>query len=492
MPILIYDKEIENSKDNKEFIAMLDCQVFGDKRISAAVSLLITRMQEEGTAILRRLGGNRATEVKFGRILKNKKVTMDKLLETITSPICDKVSDLHVLAIQDTSEINFQSNAGRVSGLGTVGHGTGVGLFIHPMLTLDADSGACLGLSAAEVWCRHKKKAANYGSLPIEEKESNRWLSNSIAAKKQLKKAKMVTIIADRESDIYEEWARIPDDKTHLITRVSYNRLLLDGNKLYSYTDDLPVESTYDFDVPRRKNRAARTAKMEVRFSKVSIKRPAKKSKDLPESIELFVVDTREIDCEHIPKKDRVHWRIFTTHKVETVKQALQIVAWYRERWNIEQLFRTMKKQGLDIESSQLETADKLMKLVVLAMHTATRTMQLVLSRDSDVIRPISDVFNAEEEVFLQALLPTLEGKRRTQMNCKKPNTLSWATWIIARLGGWKGYRSEAKPGPITMKRGLDKFYSQLSGWEMANAFQKSNKSNAILEEINGIRKVYE
>lgn len=173
------------------------------------------------TVCLRRLGGNRATEVKFGRWLRNKKVKLMELIEHCfwkTSPL---VENLHVLAIQDTTELNYQAHANRTTGLGTVGNGTDKGFFMHPMLTLEADTGACLGLSGLKIWARQREEERKYWQLPIEEKESYRWLEVAEQAKKNLSKAAMVTIIANRESDIYEEWARIPDAKTHVLTRVS-------------------------------------------------------------------------------------------------------------------------------------------------------------------------------------------------------------------------------------------------------------------------------
>jgi hypothetical protein len=88
----------------------------------------------------------------------------------------------HVLAIQDTSELNYQAKAGRKRRLGTVGNGTDVGLFVHPVLVVDAADGGCLGLAHAQVWCRMRYKAPNYRQLPIEKKESHRWLKGADGA----------------------------------------------------------------------------------------------------------------------------------------------------------------------------------------------------------------------------------------------------------------------------------------------------------------------
>jgi hypothetical protein len=94
-------------------------------------------------------------------------------------------------------------------------------------------------------------------------------------------------------------------------------------------------------------------------------------------------------------------------------------VDWYRFRWMIEQLFRTLKKQGLDLESSQLEQGESLMKLAVLAVQVAVTTLQLVLSRDGQAEQPISVVFNHKEIVLLSVLLGQYEG--RTSKTEKSP-----------------------------------------------------------------------
>jgi len=428
-------------------------------------------MHQHKTVCLRRLGGDRATEVKFGRWLRNKKVEVPELIEQTLQKTEPLTQGLHVLAIQDTTELNYQAHAKRTRGLGTVGNGTDQGIYLHPMLTLNAETGACLGLSGLKLWRRHREEGRAYWKLPIEEKESYRWLEVAEQAKQTLKQAAMVTVIADRESDIYEEWARIPDEKTHLLTRVCRDRALVESRSLYAYTDQLPVQTVYTVDVPARpKKRSAHEAKLELRFGRVSIKRPAKcKGVGLPKTIELTIVDVRERPESVVGDEEPIHWRLFTTHAVENIVQAQQIVDWYRQRWVIEQLFRILKKQGLNLESSQLEDAQSLMKLAVLAIQVAVTSLQLVSCREGETGQPISDVFNQKEILLLNVLLGQYEGRTEKQKNSYPKDQLAWATWIIARIGGWKGYGSESPPGPITMLRGLREFATLYKGWALQN-----------------------
>ena len=169
----------------------------------------------------------------------------------------------------------------------------------------------------------------------------------------------------------------------------------------------------------------------------MSIKRPSRcKGANLPPAIDLTVVEVRELAESVVGQEEAIHWRLFTTHPVETVAQAKQIVNWYRQRWTIEQLFRILKKQGLDLESSQLEQAQSLMKLAVLAVQVAVTSLQLVSSREGLTEQAVSDVFNPKEILLLTMLLRQYEGRTQNQKNPYSNHQLAWAAWIIARIGG--------------------------------------------------------
>ncbi len=103
---------------------------------------------------LRRLGGRRADEVRFGRFLANPKVTVERLIAGWGVCTGAAVRGRHVLAIQDTSELNFRTTPERRRGLGEIGKGTGHGVLLHAMLALDAASGSCLGLVTGTIWTR--------------------------------------------------------------------------------------------------------------------------------------------------------------------------------------------------------------------------------------------------------------------------------------------------------------------------------------------------
>lgn len=419
---------------------------------------------------LRQLAGNRAREVQFGRWLANENVTPEELTGKACARTGLAAAGRHVLAIQDTTELNYQAHARRVSGLGTVGNGSDVGLFLHPLLAVDATDGTCLGLAHVHHWIRTTRAAPNYKRLPIEDKESYRWLTVAQAGKTCLSAAATVTLVADRESDIYEEWARLPDTRTHLLTRACRDRCLAEGRTLYAWIDAQPVHGTYHFDAPARPGqRSAHHARLSIRYGVITIKRPTScTDKAAPTQITLRFIEVKELPDSVVGNEAPIHWRLLTTHRVECLEDALRCVDWYRQRWMIEQLFRTLKKQGLDVESSQVESGDGLTKLACLALQAAVRTLQLTQARDGGNSAQAADVFNPDELELVQRLRPTLEGKTEKQKNPHAPASLAHAAWVVARLGGWKGYASEAKPGPITMLHGLQRLAAIGQGWKLA------------------------
>jgi hypothetical protein len=426
---------------------------------------LLERVCARQTVCVRKLGDNRAEKVKLLRFLMNKKVTVGRMLARQRARIAEHVRGRHILAIQDTSEINYEAKSGRKCGLGTVGNGSDAGLFVHPMLMVDAETGHCLGLGDVQVWRRVKKKAKNYKQLPIEAKESYRWLRGPYRAGLGLSTADMVTVIDDREGDIYEKWARLPKHGFHLLSRACRDRAIVSGGTLFAIMAAFPQQHRFKLDLPARPGkRQARKAHLSVRFGKVRIRRPqACSDPNAPAEIELSAIEVSEINP---PGEEGINWRLLSTHDVNTVEDALRLIGWYRQRWHIEQLFRTVKRQGLDIEDSNIVEGDALEKLAVIALVAACQTMQLVLAFASPHdTQPASHVFSDRELQVLDALQARLQGRTEKQQNPNPHGTLRWAAWSIARLGGWTGYESDKSTGPITMRDGLERFRAIVQGY---------------------------
>lgn len=427
-------------------------------------------MVEKKHVCLRRLANTAAERMSYERWIRNKAVTLGNLIETETKRISVQVSGRHVLALQDTTEFDYQAHAGRVKNLGTLGEKRNIGFLLHPLLVMDAQTGSCLGAGAIKIWTRSKEGKAHHHprELLIEEKESYRWITTAEKGKKSLEKAKQVTLIGDRENDIYEYWDRIPDERTYVLTRGCHDRRLTNGKKIREYLNEMKASCCYQIEITReiRKKREKRLAELEIRYAEVEIRKPEHcKDRTAAKKIRLRVVWVKE---EHPPEgEEGIDWLLLTTHPVEDVEKAKQIIEWYQRRWDIEQIFRLMKRQGMNIESSQVESGTNLMKLGVMGLCAAIKIFELVKAREGQTQQKTLEVFNEEEQALLKELLPTLEGKTQKQKNPYPAENLGWAAWIIARLGSWHGTKSEGLPGPIVMGRGLQRFYEIYIGWKL-------------------------
>jgi hypothetical protein len=426
--------------------------------------VLLEGMVTRATSCLRRAAdGLRAKIVQYDRLLGNEKVTLDALLAGWGEQTAVAVAGRHVLAIQDTSEINFKTTAQRRRGLGEIGKGVGRGLLLHAMLALDAESNACLGLVAGKIWTRQGRVRVRHEKRPLEKKESERWVSTANASKQVLAAAAMVTVIDDREGDIYAKWASVAGPNFHLLTRSMHDRVLANGASMYATAASLPIADTATIDLMARADRPARTAKLALRFGSVTLKRPQGTSRDLPQTVELTLIEV--VEREPPAGIEPLHWYLLTTHDVCDAASAWRIVNWYKKRWTIEQLFRILKTQGLQLEDSRIETADRLLKLTAIAAKAAVMTLQLVQARDGKSTELASTAFSEGQIEALATLARKYEGRTKLQSNPHPPQSLAWAAWIIARLGGWDGY-PRTKPGPITMKHGLQYFLGVAQAWQ--------------------------
>lgn len=416
---------------------------------------------------LRRLSeGKREQEVGFHRLLANDKVTVERLIEGWSDETRSAVAGRHVLAIQDTTEINFSTTPGHRRGLGKIGKGGGHGLLVHAMVAVDAVNGSCLGLVGGCVYTRKGRVTTPHAKRSLKDKESRRWIDTAVQAKTVLASATLITGVADRESDIYAEWATLPDAKFHLLTRVMHNRAVVGGGTLSGVLAPLPFVATRSLSLLATHKRAARKTEVSMRFAKVEVCRPdGPDAKGLPKTVRLNLVEVVELR----PPADvePVHWRLLTTHDVTDATFAWQIVDWYRQRWIIEQLFRLMKTHGLHIEDSQLANAKALTKLAAIATKAAAVILQLLQARDAKHAEPASNAFSVADIAVLDSLDATYQGRTALQKNPHARHSLAWATWIIARLGGWNGYPSSRPPGPITMRHGLEYFRAIAKGWAL-------------------------
>jgi hypothetical protein len=440
-------------------------------------------MIEKNTVILNQLAKGRSDLVGFSRFLNNEKITTDKLIGSAVHRCGQLVEDRHVLIVNDTTDFNFRDHYNYLDEadehLGPMSNEGDMGFYLHPGLVVDAQDGMSLGFSYVKIWNRTPGNIRGRGNkqyvrLPLQEKESYRWIECGMESKKNLQKANHLTIIADRESDIYEEFAWLADDKTDLIIRSCQNRTLQDSStKLYETISEVACCGEYHLNVrgksKGKRKRKGRDTVMEVRYKKVRIRKPSTvRDPSVPAYLDLYAVEAKE-KAMHLPVGEKpICWRLLTTYTVEQFADALHIIQWYTKRWQIELLFGTLKSKGLNFGESEVESGSGLKNLCILALQVALKINQLSQGRENENEQSVKISFTDEQTLILKALKSSYEGKTEKQKNPYREFTLAWAAWIIARMGGWKGYSSESKPGNKTMRIGLMQLENIAIGWALA------------------------
>lgn len=408
---------------------------------------------------IRRLGGTRAREIQFTRFLRNEAVTASEMAEHAGERTAARVAGRDVVVVQDTSELALGGRRAKAQGYGPIGKGGALrGLLLHAVLAVDAGNGAVLGLVDGPVRNRSGGKVKSRRSRTTAQKESQRWLDGTARAGAVLAAARSITGVSDRESDIYEHFVRCPDN-IHLVVRACQNRRIETDDEeqmglLFAHVDSLPEQGRFAVEIPAAPGRAGRTGELAVRFGGVQLRRPLHGASDLPPAITLTVVDVREMSAAAGEKP--IHWRLLTTCTVTSLAEAQRIIGLYRMRWVVEEYFHTIKTAGFDIEQADIAEPEVMIKLVAAVAVAAITVMQLVKARDGTTDQSLLEAFQPADQPILEAVSARLEGKTARQQNPHPKGSLAFAAWVIARLGGWTGYYD--KPGPKTMRRGLDDF----------------------------------
>lgn len=453
--------------------------LFNDKRLERRGEQLISSLFRAGSSSIQSISRTRAEQKGYYRLLRNEKVQENVLIDEIVGRCKRSTKNKVVLAIQDTTEINLSNHRNRIKydeSLGPINDiFDGIGFKVHPSLVIDAQTYYPYGYSAIDIWTRlHEKEALSeyeHRRLNVSEKETRIWLQSNEKTYTNLSESKAVVIIQDREGDFYEQFATARQDgKFYLLIRSNHNRMLQEGIKLLDYIDQQPVIGCYTTKLSSEKNgkpRKDRQATIEVKIGKISLKKPQKKDASIPAcSVILTVIEAKEVnpDGEH-----PVLWRLYTTWPVESFEDACQVIEWYSCRWFVEEVFKVPKKECFDIESSELESGWAVRKLTIMMLDTIIKLFQMLVSYNipEGEAPDTETMFDQQEIACLEGINRHVQGSTKKLSNPFSKTKLPWAFWILARLGGWKGYGSQRKPGAATLINGLTKFYVMYQGFTM-------------------------
>ena len=399
------------------------------------------------------------------RFFDHPKVTMDKLLQSHYEATLNRISqEKIVLVAQDTTSLNYSAHRATV-GLGpisTKAEGV-VGLFLHDSMAFNL-AGTPLGLLDVQCWARdpqqfHKKRLLRH-DLPIEQKESQKWLSayRKVAQAQQRCPHTTVVSVGDREADIYELFHLALNDPSgaHLVVRAEHNRQLAEEQgQLWEQLEAEPLAGIEVISVTRQAKRAPREARLEVRFKQVRLKPPKRKS-GLGQ-IAITAILAQEID---VPQgAEPIQWMVLTTMAVNHFDQATEKLGWYAKRWGIEVYHRTLKS-GCKIEERQLGSADRIEACLAIDMVVAWRIFYLTkLGRQTPDV-PCSIFFEQAEWKALYCFV------RQDPKPPDQPPTLREAVRMVASLGGFLGRKNDGQPGTKSLWLGIQRLDDIAATWK--------------------------
>jgi len=417
--------------------------------------------------------GSRARAVGAYRFFQNEKVTMDVILTPHCESAVERIKQHPVvLAPQDTTSLNYSAHPA-TEGLGPISTTDSViGLILHDTVAF-TESGVPLGVLDAQVWGRDPEDAGKKHrrkDLPIEEKESVKWLRSyrKAAEIQKLCPDTMIVSMGDRESDIYElfDEARQLPDGPELLVRAEKSRqrkvksslseedeirgeseVKSDQDFLWDFMAKQPVSGTLKLHVPAAPSRKARDAMVDIRFAEVDLIPPKRYANDAP--IKVWAVYVLERDLED-PNASPLEWMLLTTVETVDFKQAQKRVEWYSGRWGIEVYHRTLKS-GCRIKDRQLRTADRLEACLGVDMVIAWRIYHLtMLGRDAPEV-PCTAFFTDIEWKALHCYV------NKTSTPPDEPPTMEEAIKMVGQMGGHLGRKGDGPPGTQTLWRGLQR-----------------------------------
>lgn len=461
---------------------------FNDMRLERRQAIIEDKFVQSLNCSIHKTGSSDSFLKGTYRFLNNSKVTESELIESLQDQCRANVGNKDVLAFCDTSSFNIDNHKNRITdytGLGSIGKSNDyitIGFLMHPILVYEAQTGIPLGIGDVELITRplkakrEKSKRYQTKDIVIEQKESYKWVEPCLVSKqKSLAHAKHITFVMDREGDIMEVFDRLKDERTDVLVRSHHNRNIEtptgETMKLNAFISSQEVIGKKTIKVQGKK-RKKRDAKVEIRIGRCKLLWPKGQKvsyKNNEQGVEVSIIEVRETTHEGYRKESPLIWRLISTKSIQTKEEALTEVGNYEQRWRIEEYFKLLKSDGYNIEGTQLEKGTSIRKLSLILMKTSIKVLQLKAARSGKGNMKTKNVFKEQEIACLNQLNQDLSGDTEKQKNPYDSNQLSWASWIIARLGGWKEFYTDKRPpGNKTFVWGLEKFEAVMIGYNIS------------------------
>jgi hypothetical protein len=395
------------------------------------------------------------------RFLANGRVGEQAILSGHFQATRDRVAamDGPILILHDTTEFVYYGESAQSLGIlnkGFKGRAESYairGVLMHSSLAVTTE-GLPLGLTAIKFWSRSKfkgtnalKRSVNPTRVPIEEKESIRWLENLKQSTELLGDAQRCVHIGDRESDIYELFCTAEQSGTKFLVRTCVDRLAGDGDHTISAAmKNAKVKATCRIPIRDAKG-VVSDATVDIRYQQLQVQPPIGKQKRYP-SLTLTVIYAQERTKPQ--GREKIDWKLITNLSIRSRKDALEKLTWYAMRWKIE-TFHKILKSGCKAEASKLRTAERIVNLIAVFCILSWRIFWMTMvNRVAPMISP-TIALTAVEMRVLDLLIHDRTAGKRTRA------TLTSYLTKIARLGGYLARAKDPPPGNAVMWRGVSR-----------------------------------
>ena len=396
------------------------------------------------------------------RFFANNKVNSQNMLSSHIVETVNRCSSFPtVLVAQDTTTINVGDK--QISGLGRIDDKNSQGLFIHSGLAM-SPTGVPLGIAYQKTYVRkeetqRKGYREKYQLLPIEQKESIRWVETLESVTKTFS-GKHIVLIGDRESDIYDVFQKAQGKVIDLLVRTAWNRKILNSeqqetdNYLFSHAKKGKILVNYKTQIPIKGSHKTRETTLVIRANSFTLVAPQKRTGKHPE-IPLYILDVSE---ENPPEEEPIHWMLTTTMEVATLDQAIEKVQWYMYRWRIERFHYILKTGAFNIEKLQFETFPRFKKAITMYSIVAWRILWTTYNFREHPKDNAESIFS-EHEVKTLCLV---EKKVTYTM------TVQEAVVAMAKLGGFLARKHDGSPGIKSLWIGFQTLQYMMYGILMA------------------------
>jgi hypothetical protein len=441
--------------------------LFDDRLKRRLFTLAADFFAQPGALVPQASNGSPAKTKAAYRFFKNATVDLPTLLRPHIEATVERLrAHPVILAVQDTTTLNYTVHPPEGVGPINTTHDQAVGLLLHDTLAF-TPAGTPLGLLNLQCWARDPAQAGQRHrrkERPIDQKESVKWLVSyrAVAAAQRLCPATTLVSVGDREADLYElfhEAAQEPGNPKLLVrAERTRQRQVEPGDApeaLWPRLRGAPVAGHLEVRVPRRGARPARTARLQVRFAQVGLRAP--KDSPLP-PVTVWAVYAREVG-HGAEVKEPIDWMLLTTVQTESFEQARERLAWYSRRWGIEVYHRTVKS-GCRIEDRRLEDAHSLEVCLAIDLVVAWRVFWLTMVGRERPDTPCDQILSEDEWRVLSAWA--------TGTMAETAPTAQQVTRWIGKLGGWLARGKHDHPGTMCMWRGLIRVPPMVQGYQLA------------------------